>query len=60
VGLRAVDRGDEGRNGGGNGAGLSKAIKKIQKLGGQGPAHQAKRIAACEFDVYKRWNVGSG
>jgi hypothetical protein len=34
MGLRAVGRGNEGRNGGGDGAGHNKSSKKIQKPGG--------------------------
>jgi hypothetical protein len=41
VGLMALIRGDEGRDGGGDGAGLSESSKKIQKPGGQRPGCQA-------------------
>ena len=43
VGLRALERGYEGRDGGGDGAGRSKSTKKIQKQAGGRPRRRAGR-----------------
>jgi hypothetical protein len=52
MGLTAMGRGNGGRDGGGDGAGLSKSSKKTRNLVGKDRG--VRRVAGCGFDMDRR------